>query len=74
MISEQKAREIKARHSAELLQKPGICGVGVEKDESGNFILAVHFDANQPKVAADFPDHIEGCQVKRCFSGPFSKQ
>jgi hypothetical protein len=74
MVSEQQVREIKRKHSAQLLQQPGVCGVGVEKGEDGNFVLAVHLDASQPKAAAAIPDFIEGCQVKRLFSGPFAKQ
>jgi len=34
----------------------------------------VHLDASQPKAGAAIPDSIEGCQVKRLFSGPFTKQ
>jgi hypothetical protein len=74
MFSEQQVREIKRRHSNELLQRPGVCGVGVEKDEDGNFVLAVHLDATQPKAAEAVPDSIEGCPVKRSFSGPFVRQ
>jgi hypothetical protein len=74
MASEQEVREIKRRHSAWLLQQPGVCGVGVEKDESGNFILAVHLDATQPEAGAAVPDSIEGCPVKRVLSGPFVRQ
>jgi hypothetical protein len=73
MTSEQKVREIKNRHSVRLLQQPGVCGVGVEKAENGGFVLAVHLDATQPEAAASIPDTIEGCAVKRIFSGPFKK-
>ena len=74
MISEQQIREIKRRHSGQLLQQPGVCGVGVEKDEAGNFVLAIHLDAGQPKAGAAIPDSIEGCPVKRLFSGPFTRR
>ena len=74
MTSEQQVREIKRKHSGRLLQQPGVCGVGVEKGENGNFVLAIHLDATQPAAAAIIPDSIEGCPVKRVFSGPFTKQ
>jgi hypothetical protein len=74
MPSEQQVREIKRRHSARLLQQPGVCGVGVEKDARGEFVLAVHLDATQPEAGAELPDAIEGCPVKRIRSGPFTKQ
>jgi len=73
MVSEAQALDIKRRHSARLLDQPGVSGVGVEKDERGEFVLAVHLDPTQPNAAA-IPDSIEGCPVKRIFSGPFSKQ
>jgi len=74
MMSEEQVRKIKRRYSRRLLQEPGVCGVGVEKENDGNFVLAVHLDANLPKAGETIPDFIEGCQVKRYFSGPFVKQ
>jgi hypothetical protein len=73
MPSEQEVVEIKRRHSAQLLQQPGVCGVGVEKDDAGNFYLAVHLDAD-PRAGENVPDSIEGAPVKRIRSGPFVKQ
>lgn len=74
MPTEEMAKEVKRRHSARLLQEPGICGVGVEKDEQGEFFLAVHLDAGNPQAGANLPDSIEGCPVRRVQSGPFTKQ
>jgi hypothetical protein len=74
MCSEEKVRAVKRKHSARLLQQPGVSGVGVEKDEHGNFVLAVHLDATQSNAGANIPDSIDGCAVKRIRSGPFVKQ
>jgi hypothetical protein len=74
MVSEQQARGIKRRYAAQLLQQTGVCGVGVEKGDDGNFVLAVHLDASQPNANAAIPDSIEGCPVRRILSGPFVKQ
>jgi hypothetical protein len=74
MASEAQALDIKRRHSARLLNQPGVSGVGVEKDDKGEFVLAVHLDPTQPNAAAAIPNSIEGCPVKRIFSGPFAKQ
>jgi hypothetical protein len=74
MPSEQAVVEIKRRNSAQLLQQPGVCGVGVEKDDAGNFYLAIHLDGNNPGAGANIPDSIEGAPVKRIRSGPFVKQ
>lgn len=74
MPSEAEVTEIKRRHSARLLQQPGVCGLGVEKDDSGNFYLALHLDADNPRAGATVPDSIEGAPVKRIRSGPFVRQ
>jgi hypothetical protein len=73
MASEDQLREIKRRHSARLLQLPGVCGVGIEKDTSGAYVLAVHLDATDPDAGKDVPKTIEGQPVKRVKSGPFAK-
>jgi hypothetical protein len=73
MASEEELRQIKRRHSAHLLQLPGVCGVGIEKDESGNHVLAVHLDASEPNAGKDVPETIEGQAIKRVRSGPFTK-
>jgi hypothetical protein len=74
MASEQEAKEIKRKHSAWVLQQPGVCGFGVEKDASGGFILTVHLDANCSDAGDSIPASIEGCPVRRIASGPFTKQ
>jgi hypothetical protein len=73
MVTEEKVQEVKRRHSLRLLQQPGVCGVGVEKDGHGGFVLAVHLDGAQPGAGAAVPDSIEGCPVRRINSGPFVK-
>jgi hypothetical protein len=74
MPSEEEVKGIKRRNSYRLLQEPGVCGVGVEKNEQGKFVLTVHLDMTQPNPGANIPDFIEGCPVKRVKSGPFTKQ
>jgi hypothetical protein len=73
MATEQELALIKRRHSAHLLQLPGVCGVGIEKGESGDYVLAVHLDANDPNAGKDVPETIEGQPIKRVLSGPFTK-
>lgn len=74
MATENDVLQIKRRHSAQLLQQPGVCGVGVEKDAAQGFVLAVHLDASQPKAGAGLPASIDGAPVKVIRSGPFLKQ
>jgi hypothetical protein len=73
MLSENEVREIKRRHSAHLLQQPGVCGVAVEKADDRGFVLAIHLDATRADAGATVPDEIEGCPVRRERSGPFVK-
>jgi hypothetical protein len=73
MASEDELRQIKRRHSARLLQLPGVSGVGIEKDESGDLVLTVHLDSRDPNAGKDVPDMIEGQPIKRVKSGPFTK-
>lgn len=73
MQSEEEIREVKRRHSAELLGQPGVCGVGVEKDAAGNFVLAVHLSADDAEVRKRLPSEIEGYRIKFVVSGPFEK-
>lgn len=72
MATEDQAREIKRRHSADLLGKPGVCGVGVEKDENGQFVLAIHLESDAPEITETLPHEIEGLPVKLIRSGPFT--
>ena len=71
MLSEDEVRAIKRRHSARLLEQPGVSGVGVEKDEAGRFVLAVHVDASDPAAGEGLPGAIEGLPVRVVRSGPF---
>ena len=73
MNDEARLLELKRRHSARLLALPGVCGVGVEKDEHGKYVLAVHLDATNPKSSEAVPDILEGYTEKKIRSGPFSR-
>ncbi len=73
MATEEEIREVKRRHSPNLLRQAGVCGVGVEKDEAGNYVIALHLDTDDPEVRARLPQQIEGYNVKFLFSGPFRK-
>lgn len=50
-----------------------MAGVGIEKDEAGEYVLAVHLDDSDPKAVKDLPTEIEGVPVKYIRSGPFRK-
>jgi hypothetical protein len=74
MASEEQAYEIKRKYSLQLLQQPGVCGVGVEKDPTLGFVITVHLDPEYHSAANNVPGLIEGIPIKRVQSGPFRKQ
>lgn len=73
MKSEQEVRQIKRRHSARLLALPGVCGVGVERNDTGEYVLALHLETDDPTIVSGLPTRIEDCPVKWIHSGPFHK-
>ena len=73
MASEDQVRSVKQRHSAQLLQRPGVQGVGVEKDEQGQYVLAVHLNADAQADASQIPSEIDGVPVRLHTGGPFRK-
>jgi hypothetical protein len=73
MTSEEDIRQLKRRHSSSLLGQRGVSGVGIEKDDAGGYVLAVHLDTNEPAVLAQLPAEIEGHRIKYIHSGPFRK-
>lgn len=73
MASEAELREVKRRHSAELLRLPGVCGVGVAKGKDGGLVIALHLDTNDEEIIARLPKVIEGHPVETVQSGPFKK-
>lgn len=74
MAKEEQVREVKRRHAPDLLKRPGVNGVGVEKDESGQFYLALHVEADNPQAQQGLPQEIDGVPVKVVQSGPFRAQ
>jgi hypothetical protein len=73
MASEEKVREVKNKHSAQLLSLPGVSGVGISKAENGELVLTLHLDADDPEREALLPKEIEGVPVQIVHSGPFQK-
>jgi hypothetical protein len=47
---------VKRRHSPHLLSQPGVSGVGIKKDEAGEYVLAVHLDADDPEAYKRLPE------------------
>ena len=73
MATEKQVRIFKRKFSAVLLQTPGVCGVGVEQDESGDYILAVHLSEDTVEVRQTVQKTVGAAPVKMIPSGPFKK-
>lgn len=72
MASHDEIRGIKARHGQEILSKPGVSGVGIEKDDGGEYELVVYLADDGAR--ANVPDEIEGQKIRFVTTGPFRKQ
>lgn len=70
MATEKEIRALKKRVSAELLKNRAVSGVGVEREENGEYVLAVHLSEDAP----DLPCELEGHPVRYVRSGPYEKQ
>jgi hypothetical protein len=64
MRTDEGARAVKRAHSMALLNRPGVCGVGVEHDERGEPILAIHIDRDDPGLMSQLPTEIDGYPVR----------
>ena len=66
MATEEQAREVKRRHSRTLMTRPGVTGVGVQRDESNpsDYFVAVHLDRDDPGLAASLPEKLDDCAVR----------
>jgi len=74
MATEDEIRALKHQHSTRLLSRPGVAGVGVERDETGGYFLAVHLTSNDPALRKDLPEELDGHTVKYLVSGPIRKR
>ncbi|HEV7644578.1 MAG TPA: hypothetical protein VGO50_11590 [Pyrinomonadaceae bacterium] len=68
MKGENKLRELKRRYSSLLLSQKDIYGVGIEKDESGNAVLAIHIGDISPE-SLDLPEDLKAAPLKYIRQG-----
>jgi hypothetical protein len=71
MNPEEAIRAVKRRYAPQFLQKPGVSGIGVEKDDTGRYVLAIHVDGSNAALVDQLPKEIEGHPVRVVQSGPF---
>jgi len=74
MVTEKQIRDLKRRYSLQLMNLKGVSGVGIEKDESGSFVLAIHLNNASPETL-DLPKELNDVPVKYLQQGEgFRKQ
>ena len=71
MATEEEIRIVKRQFSSRLLRVPGVSGVGIERDESGGYVLAIHLA--DPDARKHMPPDLQQYPVKFIHSGPFRK-
>lgn len=67
-------QEVKARHEANLMAKPGVVAVGVGRDADGRPAIIVNLDRERPDVRASVPEELEGYAVRVQVIGPVRAQ
>lgn len=74
MATFEEIHALKKRHSADLLQRPGVCGLDIETTDAGDAVLAVHLETDDPLIRRALPNELEGHPLRYRFTGPFRKQ
>jgi hypothetical protein len=63
-------QEVKARHEARLMEKPGVVAVGLGRDTDGRQAIIVSLDRERPDTRAAMPEQLEGYAVRVQVIGP----
>lgn len=63
-------QEVKARHEARLMARPGVVAVGIGSDAEGRQAIIVSLDRERPDVRASVPEELEGYPVRVQVIGP----
>lgn len=66
MATERQALDAKRKHSRSLMSRPGVTGVGVQRDDENplEYFLAVHLSSDDPGAARSLPDSLDDCAVR----------
>lgn len=67
-------QEVKARHEAQLMARPGVVAVGIGSDADGKPAIVVSLDRERPEVRASVPAEIDGYAVRVQVIGPVRAQ
>ena len=72
MATHAEIRRIKNRYGRKLMGAAGVSGVGIEKDEEGDYCLVVHLADDSAREA--LPEKLDGHAIRYVKSGPFVKR
>ena len=67
-------QEVKARHEAQLMARPGVVAVGIGSGTDGKPAIIVSLDRERPEVRASVPAEIDGYAVRVQVIGPVRTQ
>ena len=73
MATLNEIKAVKRRHSAHLLQLPGVIGVDIKINKSGKASLTVHLDTKSDEIRQALPNNLEGYPVQYVYTGPVRK-
>jgi hypothetical protein len=73
MSSEKEMLAAQSRHAPELLRQHGVSGLGVERDNEGEYYLAVYLSIEDPELQKKIASRISDCPVKFIHTGLFKK-
>jgi hypothetical protein len=74
MVTEAQLMDLKRRYSLRLMNLERVSGVGIEKDESGRLVLAIHLNDSSPETL-DLPAELKDVPIKyHRQDGGFRKQ
>ncbi|SHO49500.1 carboxypeptidase regulatory-like domain-containing protein [Desulfopila aestuarii] len=65
-------REIKSRHSNELLSIPGIIGHGISRSADGRPVIEIYLENENAETRARIPSNLENVPVRVLVTGPFT--
>jgi hypothetical protein len=74
MATLDEPRRVKRKHSADLLHRPGVVGVDIDADDSGELVLTVHLATADPSARDALPEELDGFPVNYVYTGEIRKQ
>ena len=74
MATVDELRAVKRKYSADLLRRPGVCGVDINIEKSGKANITVHLDSKGTEIRAALPSALDGYPIEYVYTGPVRKQ